>query len=165
MKKSSKTQQTLCISAQGLDVFQYELIVPNKYGTTVCLSAVTLRKAFRAVNRLIVLGLERDLGGFSAFCTHRVKHLAGSVHAFVSLLFSCFAASRAARRIVFEIILCVELLLSRGKYELFSAVLADQNSVFKHFEFFPLHLFGHFLSPISADLIFAPTLANWRVRS
>lgn len=128
------------------------------------LSAAALSEALGAVDRLVILRLKRYLRRLSACCAHGVEHFTRPIQPFASLLLARFPACRATSGIIFEIILGIKLLLTGSEYELFTAILADQHSVFKHFEQYFPSLFRSFVS-VPADLVFCPTPANRRVRS
>ena len=113
-----------------------------------------------AVNGAIVSRLERDLGGRPALRADRIEHLA--IAAARGL--AAGAAVFAADRLILEPFLRVKLLLADRKDEFLTAILAYQCLVFEHLDFFPFSV--HEISDIRvpADLVFAPTPANWKCR-
>ena len=81
-----------------------------------------LSEALAAVNRTVLTGTERNLAGLAAVGAYSVKHLslgAGIVLAGISAL-------SASLRLVLEALLCIELLLTSGEYELLAALFAYQ---------------------------------------
>jgi hypothetical protein len=123
-------------------------------------SAPALCKAFAAIDGLVGLGLKGDLSGTAALCADGVEHyaLTAVVAGGLAVVPACFAAGGFVPEALFG----VELLLTGGENEFGAAILANQYFVFKH---------GKNTSDIflilgigSADLVFAPTLACWRVR-
>jgi len=127
--------------------------------------ALVVLEALAAVDGTIVAGLERDLRGCAALCANRVEHLALLTAATLGLTVG--TACLAADGLVFEAFLRVEFLFTGGENEFCTAVLANQSLVFEHDSFFPLCLWQlNFLGiRATADLVFAPTHANGRVRS
>ncbi|MPN29480.1 hypothetical protein SDC9_176933 [bioreactor metagenome] len=116
-------------------------------------------EASTAVDRPIILGNERDLGGRSALGTNGIVHFALAA----ALGFTGVPACLAADGLVLETLLSVEFLLTGSKNELSAAILAYQSLVFEHGEKSPCkNIFR--LSHLSADLVFAPTLAAGKVR-
>ena len=116
-------------------------------------------EASAAVDRTIVFGNERDLGGSAALCADRVIHLALTA----ALILASIPAVPAANGLILEALLRVELLLTSGENEFRAAILANQYFVLEHETKSPLVIL--FALPIiSADLVFDPTLADWKVR-
>ena len=91
-----------------------------------------LCKAFAAIDGLIGLGLEGELGGLSALGANRIKRNALTAAAGCLVVRS---AALAAGRLVLEALLRVEFLLACGENEFAAAVLANQYFVFKHGSF------------------------------
>ena len=114
-------------------------------------------EAFAAIYWLVCPGCEGNLGEFSALGAYGVKHLTRS-SAFAAVP-AASPAFPAAGGFVLETLFSIKFLFARCEGELSAAILADQHFVFKH-DFFP---FGY-LALTSADLVFDPTLACWRVR-
>lgn len=113
-----------------------------------------------AVDGAIVSRLERDLGGRSALGANRIKHFAVTATSGLAARAAIFATDG----FVLEPLLCIELLLAGRKDEILTAILAYQCLVFEHLDFFPFSV--HEISDIRvpADLVFAPTPANWKGR-
>ena len=87
-----------------------------------------LSEALAAVNGTVLTGTEGNLAGLAAVSANSVKHLslgAGIVLAGISAL-------SASLRLVLEALLCVELLLTSGEYELLAALFAYQCLVCVH---------------------------------
>jgi hypothetical protein len=104
--------------------------------------------------------LERDFGGRTAICADRVIHFAIGVAG----RFTVRAALFATDGLVLEPLLSIELLLAGRKDKLFTAILAYQCLVFEHLDFFPFSVHDFFDTRAPADLVFAPTPANWKGR-
>ena len=118
-----------------------------------------LGEAGGAVDGLVIPGQEGHLGGCTALGTDGVIHLAVLV---ARSVLAVGPALPAADGLVLEALLGVEFLLTGGEGELTAAIPADQNFVFEHCTF----PFWYFVDAgCMADLVFAPTLANRRVRS
>ena len=115
--------------------------------------------AGRAVDGLVVPGQEGHLGGRAALRTNGVVHLTVLV---ARSVLAVVPALPAADGLVLEALLGIEFLLTGGEGKLTAAIPADQNFVFEHCTF----PFWYFVDAgCMADLVFAPTLANRRVRS
>jgi hypothetical protein len=114
-----------------------------------------------AVDGAIVSRLERDLGGRSALGANRIKHFAVTATSGLAARAALFATDG----FVLETLLSIELLLAGRKDEILTAILAYQCLVFEHLDFFPFSV--HEISDIRvpADLVFAPTPADWKGRS
>ena len=98
-----------------------------------------LAEAVAAINRTVILRLERNLRLLPAFCADYREHLA--LLAVVTGTATLVAAIAAASGRILEILLVVEFLLTNGENELLAAILARQRLVFrtiKHF-FFRTH--------------------------
>ena len=87
-------------------------------------------KALAAVYGPIFLGLERNLGGLSAFRANSVEHLTRSAGSAAG--FPCLTAGLAAGGLVLESLFGVEFLFTGGEYELSTTVIAYQRFVFVH---------------------------------
>ena len=124
------------------------------YGSLVPL-AFTGLEALAAVDRPVVLGNERDLGGPAASRAHCIEAfpVAGA------LGFARVPAGLATDGLVLEALLGVEFLLARGEYEFSAAILAYQCLVLEHVFVFPLLIRFFSLPQTSADLVFDPTFA------
>ena len=112
-------------------------------------------EALAAIDGLIGLGFEGNLGGLAAFRADGIEHLTG----LALTVLTAAPALPAAGGLILETLFCVKFLFACSEGELSAAILADQHFVFKH-DIFP---FGY-LALTSADLVFDPTLACWRVR-
>ncbi len=84
-----------------------------------------LCKAFAAIYRTVVVGLERDSCFLAAGC-------ANSCVVLLALLLLSSSAILAHLGLVFEALLCIEFLLAGCKNEFFSAITAYQFLVFVH---------------------------------
>jgi hypothetical protein len=87
-----------------------------------------LRKAFAAVNRTVLTGLERNLGFATASSTSSGEPLsfaAGGV-------FASIPAGFATLGFIYETFFSVEFLFSGGEYEFISAFFAGESFVFEH---------------------------------
>jgi hypothetical protein len=91
-------------------------------------------EALAAVDRPVVLGNERDLGGLAARRANGIEALpvAGA------LRFARVPAGLATDGLILEALLGVEFLLARGEYEFSAAILAYQCLVLEHVFVFPL---------------------------
>jgi hypothetical protein len=119
-----------------------------------------LLEAGAAVDGAVVTGLERDLGGRAALCADRVIHFA---IAGAGGLTVC-AAVLAADGLVLEAFFRIKLLFAGRKNEFLTAILAYQCFVLEHLDFFPFSVQDIFDIRVPADLVFAPTHANWKCR-
>ena len=117
-------------------------------------------EAVAAIDGTVVSGLERDLGGRPALRADRVKHLAFAA----ARGLAAGAAVFAADRLVLEPFLRVKLLLAGRKDEILTAILAYQCFVLEHLAFSPFRFVKFFDIRVPADLVFAPTPANWKCR-
>jgi len=88
--------------------------------------------ALAAVDGPVILGNERDLGGFAALCAYCIVHLAGAGSGLTCIGFACAAASLAAGGLVLEALLSVEFLLTGSENEFSAAVFANQSLVLIH---------------------------------
>ena len=124
------------------------------------LTSFVVLETSAAVDGAIVSRLERDLGGRSALGANRIKHLAVTATSGLATRAAIFAADG----FILEPLLSIELLLAGRKDEILTAILAYQCLVFEHLDFFPFSV--HEISDIRvpADLVFAPTPANWKGR-
>ena len=122
--------------------------------------ALVVLEAVAAVDGTVISGLERDLGGRPALRADRIEHLA--VVAACGL--AAGAAVFAADRLVLEPFLRVKLLLAGRKDEFLTAILAYQCFVLEHLDFSPFRFVKFFDTRVPADLVFAPTPANWKCR-
>jgi len=113
-----------------------------------------------AVNRTVVSRLERDFGGCAALRADCVKHFAVGVTGG----FAARPALFATDGLILEALLSIELLLAGRENEFLTAILAYQCLVFEHLDFFPFSVLDFFDTRASADLVFAPTLANRKIR-
>ena len=77
-------------------------------------------KALAAIYGAVVLGYETNLCFLAALCANCGEQLSGSLTCALLRI----SASLASLRLVLEILLCVELLLSCSEDELLSALLA-----------------------------------------
>lgn len=112
-------------------------------------------EACAAVDGAVVSGKERNLGGCTALCTNCFVHF--SFAAIVALTLALVSARLAANGLVFEALLKVKFLLTCCEREFCATVFTNECFVFKHFGKIPLVKF--LVTAISADLVFAPTLA------
>ena len=117
-------------------------------------------EAVAAVDGAVVSRLERDLGGCPALRADRVKHLA----VVAARGFAACAAVLAANGFVLESLLRVKLLLAGRKDKFLTTILAYQCLVLEHFRFFPFSVDENSDIRVPADLVFAPTPANWKCR-
>ena len=92
----------------------------------IVLTSVSL-KAIVAINRLIGLGNEGNCGGVAAFSANRVIR-----NLFPGLSSALCSAFFAACGVVLKAFFCVKFLFTGGEYEFLTAILASENSVFKH---------------------------------
>ena len=122
--------------------------------------ALVVLEAVAAVDGTVVSGLERDLGGRPALRADRVKHLT----VVAACGFAACAAVLAANGFVLESLLRVKLLLAGRKDEFLTAILAYQCFVLEHLDFSPFRFVKFFDTRVPADLVFAPTPANWKCR-
>ena len=93
--------------------------------------------AGRAVDGLVVAGLEGNLGGCAAVCAHCIIHfpLAAAL-----LALAVVAAILAADGLILESLLRIKLLLAGSENEFAAAVPAYQCLVFVHVLSFPFKL-------------------------
>ena len=117
-------------------------------------------EAVAAIDGTVVSGLERDLGWRPAFRADRVEHLA----IIAARGLAAGAAVFAADRLILEPFLRVKLLLAGRKDEFLTAILAYQCFVLEHLAFSPFRFVKFFDTRVPADLVFAPTPANWKCR-
>ena len=87
-------------------------------------------EALAAVYGAVLLRLERNLGGLSAFRTDGIIHLAGCAGSAAGL--ASLTAGLATGRLVLESLFGIELLFTGGENELSAAVFAYQRFVFVH---------------------------------
>ena len=116
-----KTKKPIHRSGQALVSYQFR-------GEKPLVAFLHLSEALAAVNRTVLTGTERNLAGLAAVGAYSVKHLslgAGIVLAGISAL-------SASLRLVLEALLCIELLLTSGEYELLAALFAYQCLVCVH---------------------------------
>ena len=117
-------------------------------------------EAVAAIDGTVVSGLERDLGGCPALRADRIEHFA----IVATRGFTAGTAVFAADRLVLEPFLRVKLLLAGRKDEFLTAILAYQCFVLEHLDFSPFRFVKIFDTRVPADLVFAPTPANWKCR-
>ena len=117
-------------------------------------------EAVAAIDGTVVSGLERDFGGCPTLRTDGVEHLAFAA----ARGLAAGAAVLAADRLILEPFLRVKLLLAGRKDEFLTAILAYQCFVLEHLDFSPFRFLKFFDIRVPADLVFAPTLANWKDR-
>jgi len=86
-------------------------------------------KALAAVNRSVAGGLEGNLSFLAASCANSGKQLSLRLGG----VLACVTAGLAALGLILEALLCVELLLAGGEYELVAAFFARQCLVLVHF--------------------------------
>ena len=124
------------------------------------LAGFHLLEAGAAVDGAVVTGLERDFGGCTALGADRVKHFAIAGTGGLTIRAAVFAADG----LVLEAFLRVKLLFAGRKNEFLTAILAYQCFVLEHLDFFPFSVQDIFDIRVPADLVFAPTHANWKCR-
>ena len=95
-----------------------------------------LAEAVAAINRAIILRLERDLRLLSAVRADHREHLA--LFAVVTGAATLVAAIAAASRLILAAFLCIKPLLACAENKILAAVLALQRLVFKSHEKNPL---------------------------
>ena len=122
--------------------------------------ALVVLEAVAAVDGTVVSGLERDLGWRPALRADRIEHLAIAAARGLSAGSAVFAADR----LILEPFLRVKLLLAGRKDEFLTAILAYQCFVLEHLDFSPFRFVKFFDIRVPADLVFAPTPANWKCR-
>lgn len=121
----------------------------------------SLCKALGAINGLVVSGQERNLRFLATAGANGVMHFAFAT----ALLFAAATAIFAADGFVLEAFFRVEFLFSACENEVLSAIAAHQCFVLEHVVCsFPL-IWIFFWQSLTADLVFAPTLAGGRIRS
>ncbi|EEX76295.1 hypothetical protein SELSPUOL_02120 [Selenomonas sputigena ATCC 35185] len=101
------------------------------------LSAPSGREAIAAVDRAIILRLERNFRLLAAGSACHLEHRALTAVAIMAAA-SLSAAVAAANRIIFKPFLLVELLLTCGERELLATILANQCPVLELHEISPL---------------------------
>jgi hypothetical protein len=98
-------------------------------------------EAIAAVNRPVVLRHERYLRRFSALCAHGVMHFTilalARPSAVIALALTGVPAVLAAHRLVRKALFGKELLITRGKNKLFTAVPANQYFILIHYDCLP----------------------------
>ena len=94
-------------------------------------------EALAAIDGLIGLGFEGNLGGLAAFRADGIEHLTRS-SAFAAVP-AASPAFPAAGGFVLETLFSIKFLFARCEGELSAAILADQHFVFKH----DFYLFGY----------------------
>ena len=91
-------------------------------------------EASAAVDRPVIFGNERDLGGRAAIRADGIIHFALAI----ALGFTGVPACFAANGFILETLLSVEFLLTSGEDELSAAILAYQSLVLEHCKQIPL---------------------------
>lgn len=87
------------------------------------------RKALAAVYGSVVVGLERNLCLFAAVCANCSEHLAVRLGCILTVV----TASLASLRLILESLFGIKFLLTCGKDEILTAILAFKGLVFEHF--------------------------------
>ncbi len=141
---------------------QWALLCVNCYNRAGSLLSACL-ETIVAIDRSVVLWYKWDLRWCATLCANSVMHFPRFCSA-SAVSFSCISTSFATSWLIHESFFCVELLLTSGEYELSSTILTNQRFVLVHGIFYPLNIVFT-LYIISADLVFAPTLADWKLRS
>lgn len=90
---------------------------------------VHLSKALAAINRAVFSWLERNLCLFAAVCASCSEHLAVRLGCILTVV----TASLASLRLVLESLFGIKFLLTCGKDEILTAILAFKGLVFEHF--------------------------------
>ena len=96
-----------------------------------------LAEALAAVDRTVILRLERDFCLFAAIGTDDLEHLAFATLAATTAL---VAAIAAALRLVFKALLCVEFLFTCGENKFLAAILTCESLVLKSHKKIPLNI-------------------------
>ena len=99
------------------------------YVKTLCLLLLHLCKAFAAINRTVVTGLERHSCFAAAGRAGRREHFSFPSRS----VLSCIAASFASLGLVYKPFFSIELLLAGSESKFFPALFADDGLVFVHF--------------------------------
>jgi hypothetical protein len=87
--------------------------------------------ALAAVDRAIIPGLERYLGGLAAFSANSVEHFTGATGSRAAGL-TCLTARLAPSRLILEALLGIEFLFAGSENEFIAAVFANQRLVSVH---------------------------------
>ena len=100
--------------------------------------SATGSEAFAVVYGAVFLGLERNLGGLSAFRANSVVHLTRSAGSAACL--ACLTAGLAAGGLVLESLFGIEFLFTCSENELSATVFAYQRFVFVHDQVTPIKI-------------------------